>query len=60
MKTNKSIGFMKRIVLLLSVVTCIVLSSCSFETSHCPAYSHHNKITKHGEKAQDKYVRRKI
>ncbi len=51
---------MKRIALTLSVVACIVLSSCSFETSHCPAYSSHNKITKHGEKAQDKYVKRKI
>jgi len=60
MKTNKSIASMKRIAITLSVIACIALSSCSFETSHCPAYSHHNKITKHGEKAQDKYVKRKI
>lgn len=51
---------MKRVAIALSVIACIALSSCSFETSHCPAYSSHNKITKHGEKAQEKYMKRKI
>lgn len=51
---------MKRIVVGLSLITCLVLSSCSFEIAQCPAYSHHNKMTKHGEKAQVKYAKRKI
>jgi hypothetical protein len=47
-------------VILLAFVSMIALSSCSFETmSHCPTYSHHNKITKHGHKAQSKYSKHK-
>jgi hypothetical protein len=42
----------------LSVVLMIVLSSCSFETYQCAAYSHHRKPTKHGHKAQAKYHKR--
>jgi len=55
---------MKRImflILALGVVVMLMLSSCSFESYHsvCPTYSH-NKNTKHGEKAQIKYIKRKI
>lgn len=47
-------------VIVIAIVSLIGLSSCSFETmSHCPAYSHHNKITKHGYKAQAKYSKQK-
>ncbi|MBX2970340.1 MAG: hypothetical protein KF803_13305 [Cyclobacteriaceae bacterium] len=51
---------MKRTLVGLSLIACLALGSCSFEISHCPAYSHHNKATKHGEKAQEKYAKRKI
>lgn len=49
---------MKKIVLLLVLV--VTMASCSFETYMCPTYSHVNKITKFGEKAQAKYARKKI
>jgi hypothetical protein len=37
-----------------------LLSSCSFETTMCPAYSQHNKLTPHGAKAQLKYIKRRV
>ncbi len=49
---------MKKTVLLLALVA--ILTSCTFETYQCPSYSHANKITRYGEKAQAKYVRKKI
>ena len=54
---------MKKVLFLifaLGVAIMMMLSSCSFErySSHCPTYSHHNKTTKYGEKAQTKYARR--
>jgi hypothetical protein len=49
---------MKKIIL-VCFVALIALSSCSFETFQCPAYSHHNKRTKHGHKAQTKYHKHK-
>jgi hypothetical protein len=51
---------MKRTIVGLSLIACLALSSCSFEISSCPAYSNHNKMTKHGAKAQEKYAKRKI
>lgn len=51
---------MKRTIVGLSLIACLALASCSFEISQCPAYSHHNKATKYGEKAQEKYIKRKI
>jgi hypothetical protein len=53
---------MKRVVILIALVLLVaaMLSSCSFETSMCAAYSHQNKITKHGEKAQMKYIKKRI
>ncbi len=53
---------MKRIVILLAAIILLgaLLSSCSFETSYCPAYSQQNKITSHGVKAQMKYIKRKV
>lgn len=51
---------MKRTIVGLSLIACLALVSCSFEISSCPAYSHHNKMTKHGAKAQEKYAKRKI
>jgi hypothetical protein len=50
---------MKKFLFLALVALIAVMSSCSFESySGCPAYSHHNKTTKHGQKAQVKYARR--
>jgi hypothetical protein len=51
---------MKKVLILASLIVVVVMSSCSFESysSQCPAYSHHNKMTKHGEKAQTKYARK--
>jgi hypothetical protein len=48
------------LLLALGIVIMMMLSSCSFESysSHCPTYSHNNKATKYGEKAQIKYARR--
>lgn len=53
---------MKRIVILLAAIILLgaLLSSCSFETSYCPAYSQQNKITPHGVKAQMKYIKRRV
>lgn len=53
---------MKRIVIFIALILLIgtLLSSCSFTSSMCPAYSHQNKLTPHGEKAQIKYIKRKI
>lgn len=45
-------------LLAFSVVIMITLSSCSFETFQCATYSHHNKKTRHGHKAQGKYHKR--
>lgn len=44
---------------LFAAVALVALSSCSFEVYQgCPAYSGQNKSTKHGQKAQSKYVKR--
>ncbi|GIV35648.1 MAG: hypothetical protein KatS3mg032_0027 [Cyclobacteriaceae bacterium] len=53
---------MKRIVIVIAAMLLLgaLLSSCSFETSMCPAYSQHNKLTPQGAKAQLKYTKRKI
>ncbi|QOI97887.1 MAG: hypothetical protein HRU69_10505 [Flammeovirgaceae bacterium] len=53
---------MKRIVILIALVLLLgtLLSSCSFTSSMCPAYSHQNKLTPYGEKAQLKYTKRRI
>lgn len=46
-------------VILLSLLAMVILSSCSFEGYQgCPAYSGQNKTTKHGLKAQSKYVKK--
>jgi hypothetical protein len=44
---------------ILCFAALVGLSSCSFETFQCPAYSHQNKRTKHGHKAQTKYHKQK-
>lgn len=49
---------MKKIVILLGLLTVILLSSCSFETFQCPAYSESTKTTKHGAKAQARYYKK--
>ena len=50
---------MKKIALFTIASLMILSSACSFETySGCPSYSHQNKITKHGQKAQGKYMKR--
>lgn len=53
---------MKRIVIFIVLVLLLgtLLSSCSFTSSMCPTYSHQNKITPFGEKAQLKYSKRRI
>lgn len=44
---------------LIAITALVTLSSCSFEGYQgCPAYSGQNKTTKHGLKAQSKYVKR--
>ncbi|MFZ6009841.1 MAG: hypothetical protein ACOYXT_05780 [Bacteroidota bacterium] len=48
-------------VILFCIVAMVALSSCSFETYNgCPAYSHQNKKTKHGHKAQAKFHKRSV
>lgn len=49
---------MKKFILLAGVV--FLMTSCALETYQCPSYSQTNKTTKHGEKAQAKYARKKI
>jgi hypothetical protein len=53
---------MKRIVFALAAILLLgaLLSSCSFKTTMCPAYSQHNKLTPHGAKAQLKYIKRRV
>jgi len=46
-------------VIVASIVS-VLLASCSFETYQCPSYGHNNHITKHGQKAQVKYVKKRI
>ncbi|MBL7858427.1 MAG: hypothetical protein JNM57_12120 [Cyclobacteriaceae bacterium] len=49
---------MKKITLFAIASLIIVSSACSFETySGCPSYSHQNKTTKQGQKAQTKYTK---
>ena len=51
---------MKKLLFLVGLIVVVLMSSCSFGSygSMCPAYSHHNKSTKHGERAQIKYAKR--
>jgi len=49
---------MKKNVFLFGLLIVICLSSCSFETYQCPAYSQSTKTTKYGAKAQAKYIKR--
>lgn len=50
---------MKKLLFLAGMIVVMMMSSCSFESYNaCPTYSHHNKSTKHGDKAQVKYARR--
>lgn len=52
---------MKNLIMIAGLIVVVIMSSCSFDTysTHCPTYSHHNKTTKHGAKAQMKYAKRK-
>jgi hypothetical protein len=46
-------------VTLFTIIALVTLSSCTFQGyMGCPAYSGQNKTTKHGLKAQSKYVKR--
>ncbi len=49
---------MKRFVLF--AIIGLVVASCSFETYQCHAYGSTNQRTKHGHKAQAKYIKRNI
>lgn len=53
---------MKNKTILLALVSFLMISlaSCSFETvsTGCPAYSHQNKMTRHGSKAQHHYQKK--
>lgn len=49
---------MKKVMLFAAFV--LVLSSCSFESYHCHSYGNTNHTTKHGQKAQMKYHKKRI
>jgi hypothetical protein len=49
---------MKKIVLVAGLIFTVIMSSCSFEAYQCPAYSNTLKSTKHGIKAQERYIRK--
>jgi len=49
---------MKKLILFLLVAA--TLSSCAFESYQCHSYGNTNGHTKHGQKAQKSYGKRRI
>jgi hypothetical protein len=50
---------MKKLIYLYAIITMVVMSSCGYQINHCPTYSHHNQLTRHGTKAQAHYHKKK-
>lgn len=45
--------------LIFIIIAAIMLTSCSFESYQCHSYGNTNHSTKHGNKAQNKYYKKK-
>ncbi len=46
--------------LIVIIIAALMLTGCSFETFQCHSYGNTNHTTKHGHKAQTKYVKKRI
>jgi len=47
-------------ILIFIIIAAIMLTSCSFEGYQCPSYGNTNHMTKHGNKAQSRYIKKHI